>query len=478
MEVITASTTHLLSTLNKLTDHSFFQTLPQSLPVSPCVITSPTQIALPDSFYFSLFFIFGGGLYILLLFPFTLRQKQWLAAPLVAGLFALPLIFTSTNSPVLQLVHLGACGCVLMRQIDLYYVRPWRTGKEPTMNLEDWWTEVWQPFRKVPMSKEQLQRFELELQQTRLRREIERQEREALYNSNHSSSSTSKENKDKETKAVAGSSDEAAKPMKGKPVKQIYTPRVDPNPQHWSAYLPRWFFYATLMDVIPFVMSFITFEAIQNFNIVQTLLFRIGVASMVIFDISLLNYTIMILCAAITGDLVHDTEWTLVRHYFPGFATSPAEFWRQWHHLFQYIWVDLGFHPVKHILHKYVTSKTKNRQLANGLELVLPVMGVFLMSGLMHEYMMVGMWHIRPGHMTLFFLIQGAGTILSKVLLNTVGKKVHVPPVILITLTWVFNLTTAALFMEPVLKNHGYNMIASQSLLLHSYNLLRSNGIF
>ncbi|KAG0066401.1 hypothetical protein BGZ89_007295 [Linnemannia elongata] len=478
MEVITASTTHLLSTLNKLTDHSFFQTLPQSLPVSPCVITSPTQIALTDSFYFSLFFIFGGGLYILLLFPFTLRQKQWLAAPLVAGLFAFPLIFTSTNSPVLQLAHLGACGCVLMRQIDLYYVRPWRTGKEPTMNLEDWWTEVWQPFRKVPMSKEQLQRFELELQQARLRREIERQEREALYNSNHSSSSASKQSKEMETQAVAGSSDETAKPMKGKPVKQIYTPRVDPNPQHWSAYLPRWFFYAILMDVIPFVMSFITFEDIQNFNIVQTFLLRIGVASMVIFDISLLNYTIMILCAAITGDLVHDTEWTLVRHYFPGFATSPAEFWRQWHHLFQYIWVDLGFHPVKHLLRKHFTSKSQNRELANGLELVLPVMGVFLMSGLQHEYMMVGMWHIRPGHMTLFFLIQGAGTILSKALLNTVGKKVHVPPVILITLTWIFNLTTAGLFMEPVLKNHGYNMIANQSILLHSYNFLRSNGIF
>ncbi|KAF9923872.1 hypothetical protein FBU30_006082 [Linnemannia zychae] len=474
MEVITQSTTHLLSTLNKLTDHSFFQTLPQSLPVTPCVITSPTQTALPDSLYFSLFFIFGGGLYILLLFNFTLRQKQLLAVPLVAGLFAFPLIFTSTNSPVLQLAHLGACGCVLMRQIDLYYVRPWRTGKEPTFNLEDWWKEVWEPFRKVPMSKEQLQRFELELQQTRLRREIERKERETLHNNEASSSKDSGDN----SKPKAEAADLAAKPMKGKPVKQIYTPRVDPNPQHWSAYLPRWFFYAILMDIVPFTMSFITFEDIQKFNIIQTFLIRIGVASMVIFDISLLNYTIMILWGAVTGNLIHDTEWTLVRHYFPGFATSPSEFWRQWHHLFQYIWVDLGFHPTLHLLRKHVTGKSKNRQLAKGLELVLPVMGVFLMSGLMHEYMMVGMWHVRPGHMTLFFLIQGAGTILSKAIFIAVGDKVHVPSGILIALTWIFNLTTAALFMEPVLKNHGHNMIANQSLLIHTYNLLRSHGIF
>ncbi|KAG0227904.1 hypothetical protein B0O80DRAFT_433525 [Mortierella sp. GBAus27b] len=466
MDVLTASTTQLFSTLNKLTDSSFVNSLPPSLPVTPCVLGQhdDVQIPLQDSLYFSIFFVFGVGLYLLLLLPFSLRQKRWMAAPLTIGLFASPLIFRSANSLLLQFIHVTACACVLMRMIDLYYVRPWRTGQEPTMNLEDWWTEVWQPFRKVPMSKDQLQRFELELQQERLRRERSTQQ------------GTKKDEKD--AASAAGSSASTTEPAKGKPVKQMYTPRVDPNPQHWSAYLPRWLFYVMLMDLVPFSLSFFTFEQIQSFSLIPTMLVRIGVASIIIFDISLANYTIMIIWAAATGDLVHDTEWTLVRHYFPGLATSSAEFWRQWHHLFQYIWVDLGFKPTLHVLREYVTPKMSNRKAAKAIELILPVMGVFLMSGLMHDYMMVGMWHVRPGHMTAFFLLQGAATIVCKMLYQTVGQKVHVPAPILIALTWAFNLTTAALFMEPVLKNEGYNMIANQSMLIHGYNFLRANGVF
>ncbi|KAF9351561.1 hypothetical protein BGX34_000477 [Mortierella sp. NVP85] len=477
MDVLTASTAQLFSTMNKLTDNSILNSLPESLPVTPCVLAqhNNTQIPIQDSLYFTIFFIFGGGLYLLLLFPFTLQQKRWMAAPLVAGLFAAPLIFTSTNSPGFQLVHVGACGCVLMRMIDLYYVRPWRTGKEPTFNLEDWWTEAWQPFRKIPMSKDQLQRFELELQQTRLRRERESQaEREPTASSSNADQSA----KDDEKRTASSSSATTTETAKGKPVQQIYTPRVDPNPQHWSVYLPRWLFYAVIMDIIPFCMSFLTYEQIESFSIIPRLLVNIGVAAMVIFDISLANYTIMIIWATVTGDLVRDTEWTLVRHYFPGLATSSAEFWRQWHHLFQYIWVDLGFKPTLHLLRQYVTPKMSNRKLAKTIEMVLPVMGVFLMSGLMHEYIVVAMWHARPGSMTAFFLLQGAATILSKVLYQTVGQKVNVPPVILITLTWIFNLTTAFLFMEPVLKYQGYNAVANQSMLVHAYNLLRSNGVF
>jgi hypothetical protein len=412
-----------------------------------------------------------------LLLPFTLAQKRWIAAPLHLGLLFAPLIFTATSSPALQLIHVAACGCVLMRMTDLYYVRPWRTGKEPTMNLEDWWTEVWQPFRKIPMSKDQLQRYELELQQTRLRREQEKLS-SALDDKNNDNNDQTTTTTKSDEPGLKANSTPSAKSNQGKPTKQIYTPPNDLNPQHWSVYLPRWLFYAVLMDIIPFCISFVTFEQMESFSLIPTLLVRIAVSAMVIFDISLANYTIMILWATVTGDLIRDTEWTLVRHYFPGFATSTAEFWRQWHHLFQYIWVDLGFKPVLHILRKHVTPRVANKKLAKSAELVFPVMGVFLMSGLMHEYMMVAMWHVRPGHMTAFFLLQGAGTIISKALYNTVGQKITVPPMILIALTWTFNMLTAALFMEPVLKNQGYNLVANQSMLIHGYNLLRSYGVF
>lgn len=496
MEVLTASTTRLLSTLNQYTNNAFFNSLPQKLPVEPCLLLQDKdafQFGLPDAFYFSIFFIFGGGLYILLLLPFTLKQKQAIAAPLVLGLTVFPLITSSVNSPVFQLVHMGACGCVLMRMIDLYYVRPWRIGREPTMNLEDWWREVWEPFRKIPMTKDQLQRFELELQQSRLRQELERK---AAHKSEHIKEHKSEDAITNTTPAMATSTTNDTNPittqtpttaittttspalMKGKSVKQIYTPPMDPNPQHWSVYLPRWLFYAAAVDVIAFTMSFIDFAKIETFSFLGQLPIQIAVAAMVIFDISLANYTLMIIWANVTGESIRNTEWTFVSHYFPGLATSPRVFWQQWHHLFQYIWVDLGAKPTYHFLHKYVTPNTKNKKLAKTAERILPVMGVFLMSGLMHEYMMIGMWQIRPGHMTAFFLIQGTGTIVSQILDSTIGQKVRVPDVILIALTWIFNLTTASLFVEPVLKNQGHNLIAHQSLLVHVYNFLRSNGVF
>lgn len=459
---------HIMEAYRSLAPHlilkynHFFDTLPASLPVSPCP-TSPSsyQIPIPAPIYFSLFFIFGGGLYLFLLVPFALRTKQLLAAPLVAGLFLLPLVLATPDSPGLQILHLSACGCVLMRTVDLYYVTPWRTGKEPTLNFEDWWVEAWKPFRKVPLTQTQLERQEA-------RTSIQVREK----------------NKDvTEDKPNATTPTQDSTPLHQKPSGKFVTPaesqRTDPNPLHWSAYLPRWIFYAMLMDIVPFCLSFLPKERVLSLSWLPRSLVTIAVSASIIYYISLVNYTLMILWATITGDLVRNTEWTLVRHYFPGFATSPAEFWRQWHHLFQYIWVDLGFKPTHYLLCKYVTGrKEMPKGVAQALEMIVPVMGVFLMSGLMHEYMIVGMWHEQFGYMTAFFLIHGVATILSKVLQQSVGQRVQVPRVVLIAMTWVFNLTTVGLFMTPVYRNAGYNLAANHSVLLHAYNFLRANEVF
>ncbi|KAG0228145.1 hypothetical protein BGW42_002352 [Actinomortierella wolfii] len=495
MEVLTQSTTHVFSTLRDLLySQAIFDKLPQQLPVAPVNMGPPhiNSIVLPNHLYFSIFFIFGGGLYLMFLTPFTMRQKQIAAAPLLFFLFVLPLIFTSDNAPLLQLAHMGACATVLMRSIDLYYVRPLRTGKEPTLDFDDWYAECWMPFRKVPLTKKQLQRRELELTQERIRRENEKarllqKQKGKEVEKQHDGESDKKDKEDKKpsdeiTPAKSTSTTTAAeKPMLGKPAPQFYTPPVDPNPKHWSAYLPRWIFYSVAVDVITFIASFFTPEQFRS-TYVATLLFRMAVAAIVIFDISLANYTLMILWANVTGNLVHDTEWTLVRHKFPGFATSPADFWLQWHHLFKQVWVDLGAKPTFALLRKYVTpvlvKNKQQRQLAKALETVLPVMGVFLMSGLFHEFMMYGMWHSTPGPMTIFFLLHGVGTVVSKVLSKTVGQKVKVPTIALIAMTWVFNLTTAYWFMVPVIENKGYTIPMNQSVLIRTYNLLRAYGVF
>ncbi|KAG0019176.1 hypothetical protein BGZ81_009891 [Podila clonocystis] len=450
---------HSLATHLTLKYNHFFDTLPASLPVSPCPTRSPSsyQVTIPTPIYFSLFFIFGGGLYLFLLVPLALRTKQLLAAPLVAGLLVLPLILVSPDSPGLQMLHLTACACVLMRMIDLYYVTPWRTGKEPTVSFEDWWVEVWKPFRTIPLTQAQLERHEAKKSKLSEKKIDVTEDNDTTPN--------------KDTKPIH------QKPS-GKPLSTTMM-RTDPNPQHWSIYLPRWIFYAVLMDMMPFVLSFLPKEQVLSLSWFPRSLVTIAVAASIIYYISLLNYTLMIIWATVTGDMVRNTEWTLVRHYFPGFATSPAEFWRQWHHLFQYIWVDLGFKPTHYLLRNYVTNnKGMPTDVSKSLEKAVPVMGVFLLSGLMHEYMVVGMWHEQFGYMTAFFLIQGVATILSNVLQQSVGKRVQVPRLVLIAMTWAFNLTTVGLFMTPVFRNAGYNLAANHSVLLHTYNFLRANEVF
>ncbi|KAG0026346.1 hypothetical protein BGZ82_009523 [Podila clonocystis] len=355
------------------------------------------------------------------------------------------------------MLHLTACACVLMRMVDLYYVTPWRTGKEPTVGFEDWWVEVWKPFRTIPLTQAQLERQEAKKSKLSEKKMDAAEDNDTTPN--------------KDTKPIH------QKPS-GKPLSTTKM-RTDPSPQHWSIYLPRWIFYAVLMDMVPFVLSFLPKEQVMSLSWFPRSLVTIAVAASIIYYISLINYTLMIVWATVTGDLVRNTEWTLVRHYFPGFATSPAEFWRQWHHLFQYIWVDLGFKPTHYLLRKYVTSnKGMSKGVSQSLEKAVPVMGVFLLSGLMHEYMVVGMWHEKFGYMSTFFLIQGVATILSNALQQSVGKRVQVPRLVLIAITWAFNLTTVGLFMTPVLRNAGYNLAANHSVLLHTYNFLRENEVF
>ncbi|KAF9162447.1 hypothetical protein DFQ26_003534 [Actinomortierella ambigua] len=493
MEVLTHSTAHVLSTLRDLTNsQTLFDKLPQQLPVAPVDMGPPNvnMIVLPNAYYFSIFFVFGGGLYLMLLTPFTLRQKQVAAAPLIFFLFILPLIFTSDNAPLLQLTHVAACVSVIMRSLDLYYIRPLRTGKEPTMDFDDWWSECWMPFRKVPMTKRQLQRRELEMTQERIRRENEKEQQLQRQKGKEVTKKDDGSDKKDEQSSIKSSNsappksspaDADEKLTRGKPARLFYTQPMDPNPKHWSVYLPRWIFYAVAVDLIVFTASFFTPEQFQS-SYPATLAYRFAVAAIVIFDISLANYTLMILWASVTGDLVRDTEWTLVRHRFPGFATSPADFWKQWHHLFKQVWVDIGAKPTFELLRKYVTPRlsenARQRQLAKNLETVLPVMGVFLMSGLFHEYMMYSLWHATPGPMTIFFLMHGVGTFVSKALERTVGQKVKLPTIVLIALTWAFNLTTSYWFMIPILEHKGHSVPMHQCVLIRVYNLLRAHHIF
>ncbi|KAF9326426.1 hypothetical protein BG006_010141 [Podila minutissima] len=109
------------------------------------------------------------------------------------------------------MLHLTACACLLMRMVDLYYVTPWRTGKDPSVGFEDWWVEVWKPFRTIPLTQARLER-----QEARMSHKGEKQKN--VIEDNNDTTPTDPKPMHQKTS--------------GKPVSLTRMQRADPNPQH------------------------------------------------------------------------------------------------------------------------------------------------------------------------------------------------------------------------------------------------------
>ncbi|KAG0334954.1 hypothetical protein BG000_007919 [Podila horticola] len=441
---------------------SFLQDLPLSLPVGPYSTRSPPapwQITVSTTVFFSATCAFIIGLQLFLLVPMRLAWKQCLAAPALASLFVLPLVLVSTESPAIHLMHAGVCISTFMRMFDLYFVTPWRIGREPVLDFEEWRREMWRPFRNIPV-KEQNKKQDTEDKEATEPGAIGGLRRR--YNTRQSQ-------RDNATPSAA--KDYGLPP-----------PTLQRNLCHWTSYLPRYIFYMTTVEVTTFAFSFMTVEQIENLSIIPRFFLVLSVAICIICFINLWYYSNMFTWAILTGQLIDDTDWTYVRHGFPLFATSPDDFWKRWHHLFQYIWIDLGLKPTKMLLRKYVTDKkVVHHKTAVVLEMALPVMSVFVLSGLMHEYMFLTTWPSNSaGYMMAYFLIQGVATLASKGLQIALGRRFGgvVPVAVWVVLTVLFNAATGALFLEPIIRNGGFVMGARQSVLVRSYNYLRAKSVF
>ncbi|KAG0026348.1 hypothetical protein BGZ82_009525 [Podila clonocystis] len=420
------------------------------------------------------------GLQLFLLVPMRLAWKQCVAAPVLAALFVFPLVFVSTESPVLQLAHAFSSVGVFMRMFDLYFVTPWRTGQEPVLDFEQWRREMWSPFRNIPAKETTIQDAEgKEATEPKavgglLRRSVNRQSQRG--------NDLSLLAKDRGLPPPhRGQSVDALTPLaKDHGSSPLTTPQR--NLYHWTYYIPRYAFHLASVELTIFILSFVTLDQIRDMSFVLRYLVHFCLALRIISFISLCYYSIMFVWALLTGQLIDDTDWTYVRHGFPLFAISPDDFWKRWHHLFQFIWVDLGMKPTRMLVRKYITDKKlAHHTTATALEMALPVMSVFVLSGLMHEYMILATWPgSSAGYMMAFFLVQGVATIASKGVKIVLGHRFG--GVVPVAVWWVLNVlfyaVTGFLFLEPIIQNGGFAMGASQNVLVCLYNYLRAIGVF
>jgi hypothetical protein len=127
----------------------------------------------------------------------------------------------------------------------------------------------------------------------------------------------------------------------------------------------------------------------------------------------------------------------------PWLTRSVYDLWsRRWHQIFRPGFHQVAYKPIRRLF-------GKNHQ---GAGRIFGTIAVFMCSGLMHDYIILGMLGYsnitKPGifgYQTLFFFLQALATIVSV-------KSPTLPTWLARALTWCWVLYTAPLFVEPYVR--------------------------
>lgn len=120
----------------------------------------------------------------------------------------------------------------------------------------------------------------------------------------------------------------------------------------------------------------------------------------------LIFFATLILC----GGEYDRNEWHL---FFknPWMSTSLTDFWSiRWHQIFREIFVLFAYYPLKRLISNKIKPLFGKdyQKIGIMLEKIIPTIGVFFISGIMHEYIvwtsMYQFW--KPGEQLLFFILQ------------------------------------------------------------------------
>ncbi|CDH50699.1 predicted protein [Lichtheimia corymbifera JMRC:FSU:9682] len=162
-----------------------------------------------------------------------------------------------------------------------------------------------------------------------------------------------------------------------------------------------------------------------------------------------LGYSIELLIRSVMGsqytlrkryDVVHTYVHSPPLFDRPWLSTSIHELWsRRWHQILRWAFEDIVYTPIC--------------QAFPHLGRILGTMAVFAISGFLHDYLLMAMFGYQEymnqpgiaGFQTLFFLLQGVATLISK------RSSIGLPTWLARTLTYLYILYTAPLFIEPFL---------------------------
>ncbi|RHZ81145.1 hypothetical protein Glove_123g80 [Diversispora epigaea] len=124
------------------------------------------------------------------------------------------------------------------------------------------------------------------------------------------------------------------------------------------------------------------------------------------------------------GGEYYKEEWPFIINN-PIMSTSLTDLWsNRWHQVFREIWVSLAYRPLKtFIRNKFIPLlNPKFKKIGEIFDKVIPPLGVFVLSGIFHEYInwTVTYQYWIPGEQLSFFVLQGIGVIMEKLVKQSI----------------------------------------------------------
>ncbi|KAG0075478.1 hypothetical protein BGZ90_009850 [Linnemannia elongata] len=344
--------------------------------------------------------------------PKSGRVKQILAAPFIVVLFLVPLLYTC---PIV-FFHFAltvASIATVTRMVDLYYVQPW-TGVPSRYFLAA---------RAAQAAKDETARS--------------KKSGASSASSSTSIKATARTAATKTTTMTTGSIVETGDPFhwdKDRFQGELWSPmrkqtgkKSPPTIGYtWKDLLPSFLVYFIIFDSVIYFMSFYTASEMLSSPTLEYGLMVFAVCSFVIFYIRTTVFLTAIVYSASTGSRADPGEWTMLDSKLPVFAYSPTDFWINWQTLFRYIWVDLGFNPVQRWCRRHLGPERFGRQGSQLAREILPVYAVFLLSGIMHAYIVYALWKEPIWSQLAYFMIQATGVVISKAIeRSSVGRAIQ-----------------------------------------------------
>ncbi|KAF9585124.1 hypothetical protein BGW38_003801 [Lunasporangiospora selenospora] len=373
----------------------------------------PTPHSLPTGIYVAIYFPVLIASYALLLSPFpkTTVAKQILAFPLLLFLLFYPILLTCPQ----DLLHLGlsviSSGC-LTRLIDLYYVQPW-TGIPSRYYV------------RILMAESMSDSV------ARAKKDLEDQDKKESVKVNGSGLSSSqgaikalslKPNLDQGEPLTWTSTrfrSEMLSPLRNYTSIQPSTRSPNAKQLQWQDLVATLLLCELIQQALLFMTSFYTPDDLDRFTMIEFWVFAVGVAVIMITNILSYYYIGAMAWSWHTGNTLDTSDWAVLGTRNPFLAVTPVDFWNNWHTLFRYIWVDLGFLPTQRLCKQYLRPDTVGSVLSKAARQALPVMSVFALSGLMHGYIVYTSMGQPFWGQFVYFMIQSVAVILTKVASQT-----------------------------------------------------------